>query len=442
MIKKALHRLCSEWENADPQRALYAQAAIEQITTFDTLCAKKDWSVGIEDVFQLATAPPDSLRTADQEGYAHFVHDLMKSGPFHGMAHEDPLGANVLIGSALALFRQLVVEGKQSALLPKALDLMLLQSVAYMGAGARDIARLQLLSIVDLTADVQGEEPAVEPLVPQSEAAQFMSDILLRAAPAAFMLSDIFKFEHDDKRANASMLLAKTLFSEMLDKGENAFPGTRTDMITAMMALSELSMHQGEKIDALDTLDRAIWMANADEDLHKAGQSAYQYVVSVANQRRAQIFMVQEELEAALDHYQASVQLAKLAFDHELLNTHYHEHYASVLNEVGILYGVQGNLIHAQDTFLLAIDERKLLVKKSNQYNEGLVACLNNMSTLMRRHNKNDVALVYLQDALQIVEEGTFDEELAEQLRMLLDQMEDKASFLAEEAKEGRFGPN
>ncbi len=442
LIKKALNRMCSEWEDEDPQRALYADAAIKQIALFDELCAQKDWSVGVEDVFQKAVQPPDCLHKGAHEGYAHFVYDLMKAGSFHGMAHEDPLGANVLIGSALALFRRLVVEGKQPALLPKALDLMLLQSVAYMGAGARDIARLQLLSIVDLTANVQGEIPETAPLVPQVEAAKFMSDILLRAAPAAFMLSDIFKFENDPKRANASMLLAKTLFDEVLQKGEGGFPGTRVDKVVAMMALSELSLHQGEKIDGIDTLDRAIWMANADEALKDTTQSAYQYVVSVANQRRAQIFMVQEELEAALDHYLVAVQLAKQAFDCEVLNTHYHEHYASLLNELGILYGVQGNLVNAQEVFLLSIDERRLLVAQSDQYNEGLVACLNNMSTLMRRHNKNDVALVYLQDALQIAEEGTLDEELAAQLRGLLEQMKEKSSAKSAEEKDDGFGPN
>ncbi len=441
MIKNALNLLSSEWKSSDPKRAVYAMAALEQIDSFDSLCASKRWTTGIEEVFQQATAPPGLLRKKDREGYAHFIYNLMKSGAFHGMAHEDPLGANVLIGSALSLFRKLIVEGNQSSLLPKALDLMLLQSIAYIGAGARDIARMQLMSIVDLTADAQTDSDDSLFRVAKTESDRLMNDILLRAAPAAFMLGDLFKYDNDEKRADASLLLAKALFNEVLEKGEKEFPGSRTELITAMMALSELALHQGDKAEGLDTLDRALWIVDADDALDADDQSAYRYVVSVANQRRAQLFMVQEDLDSALEHYETALSFAKSAFSTTPINTHYHDHYAALLNEVGILYGVQGNLVKSQDTFLLAIEERRVLVDLSPQYSEALVAALNNMATLMRKHNNKEVALVYLKDAIDIAEGADLDPEFADQLRVLTGQMEEKASTINVD-KESSFGPN
>ena len=427
LIKDALNRLCSEWESCAPERMLFALAAVDQISRFDTLCATKDWSTGVEDVFQEAIRPPKRLRKTDYEGYANFVYDLMKAGPLYGMAHEDPLGVNVLVGGALSLYRKLVIEQNQHTLLPKTLDLMLLQSVAYMNAGARDLARMQLMSIVDLTADIQEDDSDRLLTLLRTDNGSISRDILIRAAPAAFMLSSIFKYEQDEKRANASMLLAKTLFSEALEKGEAGFPGNRTEMLMAMLALSELALYQGEKMEGLDTLDRAIWIVNDDKDV-AAKDGVYFYVVSVANQRRAQIFMVQEDLDSAQEHYSAAVSYARMAYESSPVNIHYHDHYAGLLNELGILYGVRGDLLRAQDTFLLAIDERKVLTAQSNQYNEQLVACLNNMSTLMRNHNNREVALVYLEEALEVAETTEIDPELADQMKELVAQMKKEST--------------
>jgi len=106
---------------------------------------------------------------------------------------------------------------------------------------------------------------------------------------------------------------------------------------------------------------------------------------------------------------------------------------------------VRGDLPRAQDIFLRAIDERKKLVTLSTRYNEGLVACLSNMSTLMRKFNKNDVALVYLKDALAISESwegGGIDTELAAHLRELVKQMEEKTEIWNTSLRDPSLGPN
>lgn len=439
LIKNALDRLCSEWKKSDPKRAVYALAALEQIDTFDSLCQRKDWSTGVEDVFQMATRPPELLREKDHEGYAHFVYGLMKDGPFYGMAHEDPLGANVLVGSALSLFRKFVVEEDQRTLLPKALDLMLLQSVAYMQAGARDLARMQLMSIVDLTTDVQNGDSDQILQMARSEAEKLTQDIVLRAAPAALMLSSIFRYESDEKRAEAASALSQRLFQEVLEQKE-PFPGSRNEKLMAMLSCSELSLHQGEKVEALDMLDRVVLLTDTDAALLEEGSAIYQYVVSVANQRRAHIYMVQEEWESAQHHYNAALELAKRAHEEVGINVHFHDHYAALLNEVGICYGVQGDLLGAQDKFLQAIEERKDLVDKSDHYTEQLVAYLNNMATLMRKHNKKEVAAVYLQDAIDVAQGTDADPDLLHDMQKVMDGIKEESTTFTPPSD--GFGPN
>lgn len=403
MIKASFERIRENAE-CDPQRAFYAEIAVQCIDAFDGACQASNWDVGVEKLLAMATDPPSGLPEAEEEGYAMFVHQTMKIGDCHGMAHEDPIGANAVIGGALGLYRKLIVERRRQELLPHALDLMLLQGVAYMVAGVRDIARMQFLSIIDLTAsEASAQDRPTDMSLPADVVNSLQDEVVLRAAPSAFMLAEIFREEDDNERAESSMELAHMFFAAALAKGDEGFIGSKVDLITAKLAQSELLTQKDGYWTGADALDDVIALVEADLDENDP-YPAYCFLISVVMQRRAQLFAMDGTWDPATYFYERACRYAVDAIRDNPTNTHYLDHYTDLLNELGIFYGVRENPIKAQGVFLTAIEKKRELVERSKKYEMGLATCINNLSTLMRTFGKPEVALPYLEEAASMLD--------------------------------------
>jgi len=405
LIRTSLEKILKDALETDAERAKFASVAIEQLNKFDSASEGKDWEERAQELASIATVKPPELEETDNEGYARFVHHLVKFGECFGMFMDDPVGSHVLIGGALSVMRDIAVEKNKVEWLPKALDLIMLQSVAQLRAGLGTMAQIQLSTILELVALTASDAEALKLHGIRSEdIGDLQNDIALRAAPSALVLAEIFRQENDRSKELASRDLAKVLLAELIAEKDGPFPGNILDRASAMITLAELHITADELNRAAALLDSTMNFLDAAEKDEGGTVGVREYFFSCAHQRRAELYAVAENWPLAIAHYKQSVKFIRRSISSNTLNSHYLDHRADLLNELGILYGMSGDFLTSQSTLIEAIDRKRALSEKSNRYRAGLIACLHNMSILMRKMGKHEVAFAYLEEALEEID--------------------------------------
>lgn len=383
----------------DVQTNRFVHMMVEQIKQFMKLYETGDVAADYDKFMQIFNSTPADLLEHEQEAYALHLHKLLKEGELYGMVHEDPYATLVLIGSALTIFRRLVVSQGKAQLLPKVLDLFLLQSIAFAAAGGHEVAKIGLTTLLSLT---QSNEIEKEFMVQHTQQVQI--DVQTRAATGALVLAALFEDEANETKAGAARVVAKEMFSEIL-KSERGTT-TRVELLTAAVALAEVSMKEDKAEESANFLDLAI--DYVQQDLKLAGEAIsapYYFIASIVFKKRAFVWSaIHEDYEAAKNCLAEAVRLSGRCVALCTNNAHYQDHHGELLNDLGVLHGVMGNFLESNAAFIEAIENRQKLFNQSKQYVGRLIAALSNFAVLMRTFGHWTVAKQYMEEALHLLE--------------------------------------
>lgn len=389
-------------EEATSSEKGFVSTALSTLREFSTVCSNtlNMQQVEVQQSLLFASCAPTIECKEDELFYAFFIRDLFVDGKCYGMVNEDPLNALVLLGGAYQIINKRSSDDPTYyKLVEVGLDLLLLQATALFTIKEYPLAKLSLTTILEVAA-------GVDELGKKCSAStdKVNLDISIRAAPSAWMMACIFRRENDINGVSVSLNLADELYGNVLNKEDNLI--IRQVHASALMGYSEVLTIMEQYVKAADVLDKAILVATIG--LSKSTATAAQaYIASSAYHKRAEIYSLSSEWDRALECFQEAVSWCAVSTSRAPLNTFYEDRRTEYMNELGILYGIRGNLIEAQEVFLNTIKRRRVLAAQAEQHKSGLVAVLNNMSTLMSRYGNLDVAKEYLKESIDVVDAMT-----------------------------------
>jgi tetratricopeptide (TPR) repeat protein len=400
LIRTSLEAVCKKSVGVDDRLAKYAQAALHQLDEIREVIHDAD---NVAKLAELLIAEnsciPKGLSKDEQEDYALFIHKLFKEGECHEMVHEDPLAASILANGAITALKKAVIDNGKYLLLPQAIDLMMLGTIAQLLYGSKDIARIQLSSLLNVAVNDDVIE-AFGHSVPEA-----MKGILpARVLPNLIALSDIFTTDEEEgkKRRVIMLTAAQALLGEMTETRE-LYPGTPAEYIRALLSLADFYMSAEVQQKAFDMVYKAIDIIE-DDLKHSSFSTAYCFSAALAYQKRAEIAILKDDYAEAESFLDKAIEFVDQALRSHPTNTHYEDFRSEALNQLGIVYGMQGNIPAAQNILLEVVECRRGMAQKSEQYKIGLISALNNMTTLLARFGNLKVALAYGDECLEVAE--------------------------------------
>lgn len=396
LIRTSLERIHAHSQGVDEQRVKYAKAALHHLDALKVAIDGSENVTELVDLIMSVNVVPEEIGQEEQEGYALFIHKIFKEGECHEMAQEDPLAASILMNGALHALKKSVIDDGKFLLLPQAIDLMMLGTMAQLIGGSKDIARLQLVTLLDVAINDDVVE-AFGHHVPEA-----MKGVLpARVLPKLITLADLFQ-GGEGEEAVMLFTAAHSLLKKMLED-RLQYPGTSAEYVGALVALADFYMAADAQQRAFDMVYKAIDVI--DEDLkYISFSAAYCYSAALVYQKRAEMAIMEDSFDGAQGFLRKGVEFINQAIKSRPTNTHYEDLRAEILNQLGIVYGMEGNIPKAQNVFLETIDCRRRMVEQSEQYKVGLIGALNNMATLLARFGNFKAALVYGDECLEIME--------------------------------------
>ena len=396
LVKNILLDLKKRLEAEDTDDAQYATVALDTLQEFIDICRNMtSFNEDIELVRVFNNAAPVGLQEADRAAYILFIHNLFCEGDCYGMVQEDPLGSLVLLGGAFQLVRT-ISEGDTSdyRLVRVGLDFLLQQALALHRMNEPKLAKRSLLTILEVSSDMDGLQERYSVQDPH----EILVDVVVRAAPSAWLLSQIFHAEDDEDAAEENLRLAAQMYEQLV----NQLAGKQACRVAAFLGYAEVLAIQDRLVSCRRMLDKAAKLSK--KLLKKEPTASMAFMAAVAHHRRGEIYAMAGEWTLGLEDFNKAIKWIVKASNLAPANTHYEDRYIQYLNELGVLHGVRGDFVSSQEIFLKAISYNRVLTTHSEKYKSTLITTLNNMSILMNRFGHFHVAKHYLQESIEVID--------------------------------------
>lgn len=376
--------------------AEYVSVAIATLNEFEEISTGMRQSKQTSDLLYIFTNyPPEGLREEDELQYSLFIKQLFLEKECYGMVYEDPMASLALLGGAFQILKKHTdIDNAPFHYVEAGLDFLFHIALALNTMKEYKFAQHNLISILDVAAGVEAFKKTYETDDPDYVELR----ITKRAAPSAWLLARIFHDDEDEPRVGAAVGLADELYSTLVKSHKL----NSIDHVAALLGYAEVLMMRDKHRKCIQMVEEAIHRVTTIPKRKITAKGAF--LASVAFHKKAELYSVAESWDDARENFHYAMKWCSVAMDKVPLNTYFQDQHTNYMNELGIVHGVQGNLVEAQETFRRAITRSRKLAEQSDQHKSSLVAALSNMSVLMNRYGNLVVAKRYVEESLEVVE--------------------------------------